>query len=137
VTIAQQIADCVEVAEWLGANSASEFGTDRLIISGISAGAHLAAATLLHLRAAGSPTFGKVVGARLDSGPYDLGFTASAYLADEQSLVLTRDWLFGFVEIGLPGLSIEQRRVPELSPMLHEMDGLPPALFTVGSRPIA
>jgi acetyl esterase/lipase len=53
VTITDQIADCVAAAEWLGANAASEFGSDRLLIGGISAGGHLAAATLLHLRAAG------------------------------------------------------------------------------------
>jgi acetyl esterase len=81
VTITDQIADCVAVAEWLGANAASEFGSDRLLIGGISSGGHLAAATLVHLRAAGSPTFTKIVAAVLDSGGYDLGRTASNYLA--------------------------------------------------------
>lgn len=133
VTIADQIADCVSVAEWLAANAATEFGSEALIISGISAGAHLAAATLLRLRASGSATFAKVIAARLDSGPYDLGFTASAYLADDQTLVLTGDWLRGFIELGLPGYNVDQRRVPELSPLLNDMDGLSPALFTVGA----
>jgi acetyl esterase/lipase len=132
ITIAEQIDDCVAVAEWLGANSQAEYGSDVLIISGISAGAHLAAATLLRLRDNESPTFPKLVAARLDSGPYDLAFTPSAYLSTEDSLVLTHDWLFGLVEVGLPGLSLEERRVPALSPMLNDLSGLPPALFTVG-----
>lgn len=132
VTIREQIEDCVAIAEWLGANAQAEYGADAMIIGGISAGAHLAAATLLRLRDGGSPTFGKVVAARLDSGPYDLGFTPSAYLSTEQTLVLTHDWLFGLVEVGLPGLSLEQRRSPELSPLLNDLSELPPALFTVG-----
>jgi acetyl esterase/lipase len=132
VTIADQITDCVAVTEWLGANAASEFASDTLLIGGISAGAHLAAATLVRLRAARSSVFAKIVAARLDSGPYDLGFTPSAYLSDEQTLVLTHDWLFGLIAIGLPGYNVDQRRAPELSPMLNDLDGMPPALFTVG-----
>jgi acetyl esterase len=132
VTIADQIADCVAVAEWLGANAASAFGSDRLLIGGISAGGHLAAATLLHLRAAASPTFAKIVAAVLDSGAYDLGRAANAYLANDQTLVATGSWLEGFLDLGLPGCSLEQRRAPEISPMLNDLAGLPPALFTVG-----
>jgi acetyl esterase len=132
VTIADQIADCVAAAEWLGANAASEFGSDRLLIGGISAGGHLAAATILHLRATGSPTFTKIAAAVLDSGAYDLGRTASAYLESEQTLVVTGSWLTGFLDLGLPGYSLEQRRAPEVSPMLNDLAGLPPALFTVG-----
>jgi acetyl esterase/lipase len=132
VTIADQIAECVAVAEWLAANAAAEFGSDTLLIGGISAGAHLAAATLLQLRATGSPAFAGFGAVRLDSGPYDLGMTASAYLPDSQSPVLPHYWLFSFLEMGLPGYSTDQRRTPELSPMLNDLSGLPPALFTVG-----
>jgi acetyl esterase/lipase len=82
VTIAEQIDQCVAVAEWLAANSAAEFGTGTLLIGGISAGAHLAAAALLRLRDTGSPAFARIAAARLDSGPYDLGMTASAYQPD-------------------------------------------------------
>jgi len=132
VTIAEQIAECVAVAEWHAANAAAEFGSDTLLVGGISAGAHLAAATLLQLRDAGSRAFAKIVAARLDSGPYDLGMTASAYLPDSQSPVLPHYWLVSFLQMGLPGLSTDQRRTPELSPMLNNLSGLPPALFTVG-----
>jgi acetyl esterase/lipase len=130
---AWQIAECVAVAEWLAANAAAEFGTGTLLIGGISAGAHLAAATLLHLRAAGSPAFATIAAARLDSGPYDLGMTASAYLPTSHSPVLPRHWLVSFLDMGLPGYSVDQRRAPELSPMLNDLSGLPPALFTVGA----
>jgi len=132
-TIAGQIAECVAVAEWLAANAAAEFGSDTLFIGGISAGAYLAAATLLQLRAAGSPAFAKFAAVRLDCGPYDLGMTASAYLPDSHSPVLPHYWLVSFVDMGLPGYSASQRRTPELSPMLNDLSGLPPALFTVGN----
>ena len=132
VTIAEQITDCVAIADWLGDHALAEYGTDTLVIGGISAGAHLAAAALLRLRDQGSPTFAKIVAARFDSGAYDLAFTPSAYLSTDDSLVLTHDWLFGLLDIGLPGLTPEQRRTPALSPMLNDLAGLPPALFTVG-----
>jgi acetyl esterase len=132
VTINDQIAECVAAAEWLGANAAAEFGTATMLIGGISAGAHLAAATVLALRAAGSPAFAQIAAARLDSGPYDLGLTASAYLLTSNSPVLPHTWLVAFLEMGLPGYSVDQRRAPELSPMLNDLSGLPPALFTVG-----
>src|SRR5262249_23939482 len=96
-------------------------------------GAHLAAATLLRLRDSSSRTFRKVVGVVLDSGPYDLGGIGSARLADEHTLILTRSWLEGFAEIGLPGYSSETRRAGGLSPMLNDLSGLPPALFTAGN----
>jgi acetyl esterase/lipase len=38
-----------------------------------------------------------------------------------------------FLEMGLPGHGVDQRRAPELSPMLNDLSGLPPALFTVGA----
>ena len=132
VTIPDQIGECMAVAEWLAANAAAEFGSDTLLIGGISAGAHLAAATLLQLQATGSPAFARFGAIRLDSGPYGLGMTASAYLPDSQSPVLPHYWLVSFLEMGLPGYSTDQRRTPELSPMMNDLSGLPPALFTVG-----
>ena len=132
VTIAEQIDQCVTAAEWLAANALAEYGSGTLLIGGISAGAHLAAATLLRLRSAGSPAFAQIAATRLDSGPYDLGMTASAYLPTSQSPVLPHHWLVSFLEMGLPGYSVDQRRTPELSPMLNDLSGLPPALFTVG-----
>ena len=132
VTIVDQIADCVAVAEWLGNNAATEFGTETLLIGGISAGGHLAAATLLHLRSTGSPTFAKFVAAVLDSGAYDFGRTPSAYLADESTLVVPGSWLTAFIKMGLPGYSNDQRRSSSVSPLLNDLAGMPPALFTVG-----
>jgi len=133
VTVVEQIAECVAVAEWLTANAAAEFGSDTLLIGGISAGAHLAAATLLNLRAKSEETFARFVAAVLDSGPYDFGCTSSAYLANDDTLVVTGAWLRGFIDLALPGRSADERRAPDVSPLLNELTRMPPALFTVGN----
>src|SRR5262245_1447212 len=133
VTVVEQIADCVAVAEWLAANAASEFGSDTLLIGGISAGAHLAAATLLRLRAASPATFGRFVAAVLDSGPYDFGRAPSAYLANDDTLIVTGTWLEGFIDLALPGRSLDLLRTPDASPLPNSLTGMPPALFTVGN----
>jgi acetyl esterase len=133
VTAVEQIAECVAVAEWLAANAATEFGSDLLLIGGISAGAHLAAATLLQLRAKSPATFERFVAAVLDSGPYDFGRTPSAYLANDDTLIVTGAWLEGFIELALPGRTLDQLRAPDVSPLLNDLSGMPPALFTVGN----
>jgi acetyl esterase len=133
VTVIEQIAECVAVAEWLAANAAAQFGSNTLLIGGISAGAHLAAATLLHLRAESPATFERFVAAVLDSGPYDFGRTPSAYLANDETLIVTGTWLEGFIDLALPNRSLAQLRAPEVSPLLNDLSGMPPALFTVGN----
>ncbi|WBB69057.1 alpha/beta hydrolase [Micromonospora sp. WMMD812] len=132
VTVPEQITDTIAVASWLGRNTQTEFGTDTLLVGGISAGGHLAAATLLALRDAGDPAFGKFVGAHLDCGAYDLGMTPSAAGATERTLILTRAWLDDLLDLGLPRYTVEQRRVPQLSPALADLTDFPPTLFTVG-----
>jgi acetyl esterase len=131
--IADQIADTLATADWLAKHATTEFGTDTLLVGGISAGAHLAAATLLALRDTGHPAFDRIVAAHFDCGAYDLGGTPSALTATDDTLVLRRDMIDGLLEIGLPGLTPDQRRTPDLSPALADLTGLPPALFTAGA----
>jgi acetyl esterase len=133
VSVVEQIAECVAVAEWLAANAATEFGSDTLLIGGISAGAHLAAATLLHLRSESPDTFRRFAAAALDSGPYDFGRTPSAYLANDDTLIVTGTWLEGFIDLALPNHTVDQRRAGNVSPLLNDLTGMPPALFTVGN----
>ncbi|MFJ5991713.1 alpha/beta hydrolase fold domain-containing protein [Lentzea sp. NPDC092896] len=132
VTVVEQIQDVVEGARWLGRHAEAEFGTDTLLIGGISAGAHLAVTSLLALRDMGDPVFGKFAGAVLDCGPYDLAMSPSAAAATDDTLVLTRSWLDGLLDLGLPDHTLAQRRDPALSPALADLSGLPPALLTVG-----
>src|SRR5262249_44315800 len=102
VTAVDQIAECVAVAEWLSQHAAAEFRSDAVLIGGISAGAPLAAAALIHLRAESPDTFERFVAAVLDSGPYDFGRTPSAYLANDETLIVTGTWLEGFIDLALP-----------------------------------
>src|SRR5690606_24582730 len=68
--------DCAAAASWVLENAASEWGTERLLVGGESAGAHLTALTLLRLRdRMGAPD--AVSAANLVFGAYDLSMTPS------------------------------------------------------------
>ena len=69
--------DCEAAALWLIDNAAAEYGTDRLLIGGESAGGHLSAVTLLRLRDRHRAA-DRFCGANLVFGAYDLSFPPSA-----------------------------------------------------------
>lgn len=123
--------DCEAAASWLVANARAEFGTERLVIGGESAGAHLSALTLLRLRERG--TVEKFCGANLVYGCYDLSMTPSQRRWGERNLVLSTPIIGWFVDCFLPGKSAEDRRDPDVSPLYADLSGMPPALFTVGT----
>lgn len=112
--------DCLAVAEWLIDHARERFGTDRLVLGGFSAGATLAAVTLLRLRARGTAAaFG---GAVLEAGTYDLTThspSGSAVFDDY------------FVEAYAGGVA--DRSDPEVSPAYGDLRDLPPTLLVVGS----
>ncbi|MGC9962931.1 MAG: alpha/beta hydrolase [Acidimicrobiales bacterium] len=123
--------DCEAAACWLVENSLERFGTDRLLIGGESAGAHLAALTLLRMR----DNHGAVAafsGANLVFGAFDLSLTPSARSWGARNLILSTPIIEWFTDQFLPGLTPEQRRDPAISPLYAELHGLPPALFLVG-----
>lgn len=125
--------DCQAAAEWLLEHAATEFGTDRLLIAGSSAGAHLAALTLLRLRDRhGAAAVDRFLGANLLFGAYDLGMTPSQRTAHD-ALVIPRSMLDACFAHALPGLDAEARRDPQHSPLYADLRDLVPALFTVGT----
>jgi acetyl esterase/lipase len=125
--------DCEAAALWLIENAATEWGADRLTIGGGSAGCHLAAVTMLRLRDRhGAGAIDRFVAANLLMGPFDLGMTPSQRTA-AQSLVIPRSTLDAIYAHFLPGLDEEARRHPDYSPLYADLQGLPPALFTVGT----
>ena len=126
-----QADDGEAAARWLVDEASSMWGTDRLVIGGHSAGAHLAAVTLLRLR----DRVGSVapfVGANLVYGCYDLGMTPSMRRGHD-ALVIPRRSIDAIFEHLLPGVDAEGRRDPSISPLYADLDGMPPALFTVGT----
>ncbi|MDX1648657.1 MAG: alpha/beta hydrolase [Myxococcota bacterium] len=121
--------DCEAAALWLIEHAGRLLGSDRLLIGGESAGAHLAAVTLLRLR----DRHGEVpfLGANLVYGCYDLTLTPSARSWGERNLVLSTPIIEWFADHFVPDPTL--RRHPDVSPLHAALHGLPPALFTVGT----
>jgi acetyl esterase/lipase len=127
--------DCEAAAVWLTSSegrAAVGAGAGPLAIGGDSAGAHLAAVTLLRLRdrheLAGA--FGAAV---LQYGGFDLSMTPSQRLWGERNLVLSTPIIVWFAEQFLPGVDPERRRDPDISPLFADLSSMPPAIFTIGT----
>jgi len=122
--------DCETAAAWLVANARGEFGTEALTIGGESAGGHLAAVTLLRLRDRHGYTGWR--GANLVYGAFDLSMTPSQRQFGNTRLILRTIDMQQFYNAFLP--TIVERRDPDISPLYAELNGLCPALFTVGTK---
>lgn len=124
--------DCEAAALWLLEHAEREFGSARLLIGGESAGAHLAACTLLRMRDRHDAVerFG---GANLLFGIYDLSGTPSQRGAPERPDILTVELIRYFADLFTPGRSTEDRHDPDISPLYADLHDLPPALFAVGA----
>jgi acetyl esterase len=121
--------DCEAAALWLVRESERAFGTARLLIGGESAGANLAVTTLVRLRDRHGLT--PFRGANLIAGCFDLGMTPSCRRWGQRRLVLdTRDVRL-FVRTYLA--DSRDPREPDISPLYADLDGLPPAHFSVGT----
>lgn len=121
------VEDCMAAANWLIDHAQAEFGTDWLAIGGESAGAHLAASTLILLRDAGQGAAFRA--ANLMYGCYDLSLTPSMRRAQGTPIIdraKVENLVAGF-HGGVP------LRDPALSPLYADLSGLPPALFSVGT----
>jgi acetyl esterase len=122
--------DCEAAALWLVERAAAEFGTDRLLIGGESAGGYLAALTLVRLRdrLGGRPPF---AAADLCYGIYDWSGTPSARLQVGRVPYATGDGANRAHY--LPGRALDEVRDPAISPLWAELHDLPPCLLTVGT----
>jgi acetyl esterase/lipase len=126
--------DCEAAALWLIDNAATEYGTDRLLIGGESAGAHLSAVTLVRLRDRHRAA-GRFCGANLVFGAYDLSGTPSAIgigLEPGTDILDPENNRF-MMEQFTNGMTLEERRAPDVSPMYADLRDMPPALFMVGT----
>ncbi len=119
--------DCEAAAMWLVRNARTEFGSDRLVIGGDSAGAHLAAVTLLRLR--DKHQISPFSGAALNFGVYDLTMTPSS-ASSTTGLLVPASTMKWFIDYFVPA---EKRRDPDVSPLFANLAKLPSALFTVGT----
>jgi acetyl esterase len=115
--------DCETAALWLLEEAEKRFGTTRLAIGGVSAGATLAMTTLLRLRDRGAAE--PFVGAALQFGTYDMsGQTPAGRL------------LAGQFFIQAYAGHVADRTNPDISPVYGDLRGLPAALLVVGSLDI-
>jgi len=122
-----QLEDALNVIEWVRTDGRAVVGDGPIVLIGESAGSTLAVLTLLSLREQG--TLGSdIVGAALAYGLYDVSGGPSQRL-DAGALAVFNDAQL----LVYPGLTIEQRRVPSISPLYADLSSLPPALFSVGT----
>jgi acetyl esterase len=125
--------DCAAAAAWVCEHATAEWGTDRIVIGGESAGAHLAVLTLLRLRDRWGAA-DTIRAANLVFGAYDLSMTPSQRSWGDTNLVLSTPIMEWFGDQFLPDTTPEERRRPDISPLYADLAGLVPALFTVGTR---
>jgi acetyl esterase len=115
--------DCETAALWLIEEADARFGTTRLAIGGVSAGATLAMTTLLRLRARGVAS--AFAGAALQFGTYDMsGQTPAGRLLDDEFFIQAYAG------------DVADRTDPDISPVYGDLRGLPPALLVVGNLDI-
>jgi acetyl esterase/lipase len=120
--------DCEAVAAWLVEHALDEFGTDRIVMGGESAGAYFAALTALRLRDRG------ISGVRaldLCYGIYDLSGTPST--VEYVGKVPYATGGTGQRDMYAPGRDAKELRDPALSPLWAELHDFPPAILTIGS----
>ena len=124
--------DCESAALWLVKSAASEFGTDVLTVGGESAGATLAAATLLRLRDHHGYTGFRA--ANLAYGNFDASMTPSQTLAPDPGApirLVGKTSLQRYVQAFLPA-GVSPRDL-DVSPLFADLKNMPPALLTVGT----
>lgn len=120
--------DAEAAAVWIVENAAFEFGTDRIVVGGSSAGGHLAVMSMLRMRDKhGYAGFG---GANLMYGFFDLSLTPSARNWGDRMLVMDTSLCRWFADMYADGADVTD---PDVSPMYAELSGMPPTLFTVGT----
>ena len=124
--------DCKAAAKWLVNNAMKEFGTDKIFISGASAGAQLSAEIALYIRDS-LGAIDKVKGVNLKFGMFDLSRTPSCRMATDSTPLLSKKNLEDNFELVFPGWSQEQLQDPQYSPLYADLKNLPPALFTTGT----
>lgn len=119
--------DCEAALRWVVEEGAVQFGTDRVLVGGESAGANLALSALIRINRTHP---GRVAAANLLYGNYDCTGTPTHRLAGDDVMItrVAMDWFYDqYLPAGI------DRRAPEVSPLYADLRGLPPTLLTVGS----
>ena len=124
--------DCESAACWMLEHGPTGWGVEGLLIGGESAGAHLAAVTMLRLRDRHG-VLDRVLGANLVFGCYDMRGTPSTFNNGGKPDMLTPEIAAFNADCFLAGLTAAERRDPDVSPLFADLRGLPPCLVSVGT----
>lgn len=124
--------DCLAAARWLLDGGLPDVAGLPVLLLGESAGGHLAAATLLRLKA-WPALLARVAGAVLYYGVYDLAGTPSVHAAPAQTLVPDGPGIAGGLRHLTPELTDAARAAAPFSPLHGDLAGLPPALLLAGA----
>ena len=120
--------DSEAAARWIVEHSSAEFGTDRIVLGGSSAGAHLAVTTMLRMR--DRHGYSGFAGASLMYGFFDLSLSPSARNWGDRMLVMNTALCRWFANAYAQGAELTD---PDVSPMYADLHDLAPALFIVGT----
>ena len=123
--------DCEAAAVWVFENAQELFGTKTILIGGESAGGHLSAVTILRMRDNHQLNF---AGANLVYGAYDMRMSPSMRNWGPHNLVLSTPIVTWFFKQMVPEDSGISRDDPAISPILADLSGLCPALFSIGTE---
>lgn len=127
------VDDCEDAVLYLLEHGPKMFDAPaHFAIGGESAGAHLSVTTLTRLRDKHGIR-GKIAGANLVYGAYDLSLTPSQRAWGDRNLILSGPIIRWFGDQFLPDHSLEQRRDPDISPLFADLRDMPPALFSIGT----
>ncbi len=121
--------DCEWAALWLIKNGKSEFGTDVMTIGGESAGATLAAATLLRMR--DRHNYSGFRAANLSYGNFDSSMTPSQMLSPDKGILVGKTSIKKFCEAYLPK-GVDPRN-PDVSALYADLKNMPRTIFTIGT----
>ena len=114
--------DAEAAALWLLEHAVGEWGVPLRAVMGSSSGANIAAVTLQRLRDR-HDALGQIEAANLVYGVFDMTGTPSQH----------RLGIPTFRDLYLPDVERRDRVDPEMSPIYGDLDGMPPALFSVGT----
>ena len=121
--------DCEAAALSILETAESRFGASRITMGGESAGAHLALVTALRLRDRHGVTDLRAL--NLLYGVFDLRLTPSARLFGNGPQVLATDSIRWLIEQFASGADLDD---PDVSPLLADLPGMPPTIFTIGTN---
>ncbi|KAK4455654.1 acetyl esterase [Podospora aff. communis PSN243] len=134
------VHDVLDVATHLVDNGVSLFSAPLLFIAGESAGATLVAQAAFHLVRERPQR--RLAGVVLPYGWFDLTLNLPSMQDFKRELIINTESMKGYADAYVPGMSIEERRNPLVSPLYDDLlrieageskTVLPPALFLCGT----